>query len=631
MALRACFLLLLIPFALGSARAGDDAVEVRRVLWSGRLDALERQHPRAAFQLAPGGKGFLYFQGAPWPRLLYRSLDDPSAEPRMLSRSVPYSSLPPRFNPQGDAVFFTAVTNLESLDAPTARQRPLALKLVRVDLADLKVERLHPPEGSPDDAFSVLLDVHPSGDWILAGAGADLRTRDLRRSEGPMRLLEISTQVGNRERAPPRELGIQVNRQSFVRYSRDGRRVEYTLAPHDDPGAEVFALDRESLKGFQTGVRSGSLARHAGDLDLRTFQWPHRGSFGWDGFQSYDVSPGGSAASLPLRFAPEVAALSILPPEPVAFRGDRVLLCGGLQDRPLVIVAAFTATGGAGGKPQPAGTRLALDPRFGKGGVLARVDPETAPLLERLRGTLQSPQASEVRAVRAELRQVGTSVAAGTVQAVTVHEKLPGLFLAERSFTPEAGEAEKPAEKPAAEEILPEPQTQILASDGSECWMKLEDGRFQVVEEAFVSLEVNSLSVFRLLLDPAGLGDPELRFAKAVAAEPGEDGAARWRLPYSYADGYSGELVVEEREGGVRPLVWESPLIFSSHALEQAIGNVPKTKSLHFEDFRSFAGRLIPHRLRFENGFEPHVLEVVKLEVLDDLDEKVFRMPGKRG
>ena len=78
------------------------------------LAALERQPAPDSFVLSPDGRGLFYFQGAPWPRLLFRSLDEPGSEARMVAPFVPFRRRPPRVAPSGEAVYFTAIGGTES-------------------------------------------------------------------------------------------------------------------------------------------------------------------------------------------------------------------------------------------------------------------------------------------------------------------------------------------------------------------------------------------------------------------------------------------------------------------------------------------------------------------------------------
>jgi hypothetical protein len=606
------------------AGARQPELIVTRPVWSGHLDALEKDHDPLAFALAPHGRGFLYYQGAPWPRLLYRSLAEPDTEPLMVAPVVPLPFFPPRFSPSGDAVYFTVVEGAETLPAPGDRPVPPAFYVARVSFPSLEIERLHPAEGGREGFFSVLLDMHPSGDSVLVGAGSGLRGVDPRRDDVNLEVLEVPADGGT---AVPLEL--RVNGLALVRYTRDGTAVEYTVGARGGAGARVLRYVRSSGRHERTQETQAQLWRHAGELDVQAFQLPHRGSFGRDPYRSFEVREPGATAGLLLRLAAPVAALAgcapgapdAPPPVPVTFQSGRVLLCGGFQDRRLLVVAEVEPRSRASTAPVAKRAPFALDPRFFGDEILAGHEPAAREILDKLRQSLRTTAAEKIAAIRAEFAFTGPASAGGGREVMQVLERADGPLLIERTYSP------LPAEDAEGKAVEVAPISQILAFDGERCWMKTGDDRYLQIEEPAFAMELSATSPFRWLFDPAGLKDPHLRFSKPEALPAGKDGESRWKVPFFYPDGYSGELVVGEESATTLPVSWRTPLVLPGQKLRRDFGKLPQTKEATFEGWHLSKGWWIPRQLRFDGGLRSYTLEVRKIEFPEQLERRLFQMP----
>ncbi|MCZ6791983.1 MAG: hypothetical protein O7J95_00045 [Planctomycetota bacterium] len=603
-------------------------VETGRILWSGALDALERQPAPDSFVLSPDGRGLFYFQGAPWPRLLFRSLDEPGSEARMVAPFVPFRRRPPRVAPSGEAVYFTAIGGTES--RPDAAPGSLPLHVVRASLPSFEILRIHPAREAPEDAFSVLLDVHPSGETILIGTGRGYTGRGYTGSvsEAPgvrVDLVEIAARGG-----PASPLGIEVDARAFVRYSRDGARVLFTVAPRDDPEAEVWIHDRGSGGRRRTAELLADRPRRAGDVDVRSFLVPHRGSFGWDGFRTHELRERGSSRHTTLRFSPEIAALSPLAAVPLEFRGGRVLLRTGPTDRPRLVLAEmpWDREDLSTASPEDPRTALALHPEFLSGKILARHDPSAAKLLEALRAHLRSARARSPGALGARFLQSSLAATDAAASPVEVLEHVSGRLRIEHVLELAAGPdvPVDPEDAGPRRRRAPRRLTRVLAFDGRSRWTKDTTRAVRALDIESFTRQHNAFSLFRLLLDPAGLADDRARFGAPIR-RPGPGPAASWTLSLRYDDGFEATLTIRESAGEVLPLSIDSPLLLATLRETEELGALPATRTVSFHDWRLVEGWRVPHEIHFA-GVRPYRLRIETLEFLDGAELERFRRPA---
>jgi hypothetical protein len=141
---------------------------------------------------------------------------------------------------------------------------------------------------------------------------------------------------------------------------------------------------------------------------------------------------------------------------------------------------------------------------------------------------------------------------------------------------------------------------------------------------------LNAYSLFRLLLDPAGLGDARIAFESASSAPPEVvGGRGLQRISFFYRDGYRGELFVDTAAGLALPRSIRSCLLFESEHLRRQMGQVPDWKTVTFDDWREWHGRRVSHRIRFDDGLDPRELELIELEELAEAPPDAFLAPGR--
>lgn len=609
-------------FSPGLVAQDTAAIGARRVIFRRQLDALRRPHGTLDFALSPDGRRLLYYQGLPWPRLMVVDVDSPHASPRMIGALEPFGALPPRFGASGDEVFFTVVDGTAAHSAraisPTrASAVDLPLVVVRADIASGRSARLH-PASTRGGAFSVLLDVHPSGERILVGTGRGFRGPDLRAAPTALTLVEVPARGGSDSRP-----GFQVMSDALVRYSRDGASIEYTQGAGDEPEVERARFDLASARHVELGPATLAEWRPAGDHDVRAIERVHRGSFGYDGVSSYAVrrTVDGVTHVAELDVASALAGLPIVP---IAFAGGRALVAGGPRDRPTLAVVELEVGAGAALVAETDVTRFAVGADFFRGGIACRSDPKAAAILERVRRALTPTAAKSGVAARAEARRTKSLGATTLSFTITATEALDGRFRVERQFPPVAVDS--------SDGRAATGESTVSYARGRGSIRSAGDAR-QPVDAGFLARTLAESSPLRLWLDPAGLADRDLRFLAPRDAASGRDTAATAAgvvLPFEYDDGFAGELSLEAGERGLLPREWRTRLSFPTHALATQIGAVRAHKTLRFEEWRDVDGRLVPARIYFDDGIAWFELELLALDVLAELPAELEAGDGDR-
>ena len=615
----------------------QEEILVDRIIWKGYPDGMENGHAPESFELSPDGGSFVYYQGAPLPRLMLQPVGRAGGAAQMLGPVRPHGRRTPRFSPSGGCVYFSASGGDPGTSGST--DVPARAHVVEVLLPRMELKRVFPPGAEGPGESAVFLDLHPSGRMLLIGIASG-GIQDETSSRLDMAELALPA-------TPPASLGFQISGLARVRYSGDGGFIAYTvLSPATDAGQSElhYLFDRE--RRTHRRVPPAEFAA-AGNFQLKSFIVPHLGSFGWDGFVSYAILPPATFDGLPvpIRFSQELLAVSKIPPQPLCFRKERVLLSGGRRDQPLPIVATFERRKGPAALPGPAvgflresgGSRvLWSDPSFFRGAILARRSLELEPLILRLARSLRpggSRSGAEGAkdsfpevpcALEARLLKRGLGAAAGSGERVEILETSAGRLRVERF-------REVPADAgPDADEEPAGPVSEMAIFDGETCSIKtVQDSYVEVPPELFCR-EVNSYSLFRLFLDPVRLGDPRLRFTAASRVPAGQSGGKeRWNIAFSYEDGYSGDLVVEVTKDGVLPVLVSTPFLFESERLGRAIGQVPERKTVTFGGWRPWMGRLVPHELEFDDGIGSWALELLEMSPKNDAGAELFQTPGR--
>ena len=626
---------LTFPAAAGSPEPA--VTRIGEVVWKGTPDALLFTPGARPFDLSPDGRGFLYLQGAPWPRVMMQALPAapgaPAPEPVVLGTAPPFGDRPPRFDHQGRNVFFTA--DLSAASRKPARVRaggngeakaaagaaePVSLAVVRANTAGLQAERLLPAPGQAPDEFAVFLDLHPGGRTILVGTGRGLAATQISTGDFSLAVSELTFSDSGAPLVPPRPLSFAVNGVAPVRYSWDGTTIYYGGGPAAGGPSPSFRYLRRSGLIEPAGFYQERLGRLAGDVEVIFQAVPHPGCFGWDGFPLCLLSraPGGPAVPLEVP----AALLSPLPLLPISARGDRILLAGGPEDRLQLAVARWDsaafegALAAAARAPHPAAVAPVLTAGFGGEEVCARAeDARAGGLLREIRSSLAPGPVAPLVAIRARWTE-RLSSAPATAWRVEATQTASGQIWVERT------EVGGPAGKAPAREVV--------ASDGKESWALDDRGETILLSVADLLQRVARAAPLPLLADPAGFGSLGLAFGFLGEAgegpAQGEDaGRLRLRLKLEAMDGYRAEVIVAASGGQVLPARIESPLLFPRERIRRGLGVVKEKASVSFEDYRLEGGRRVPGRIRFDDGLNPSELVLEEVEFNLSVAGKLFR------
>ena len=550
----------------------------------------------------------------------------------MLAPQRPFGHRGARFDRDGAYVYFTG----ENGQYPIAPTSTLRTSVLRVRLSDGEVEAVYPAADSRSEVHAVFLAAHPSGDTVLVGLARGIRADLAATGAYTLTLAEVPARGGT-----VKELPLKINARSWARYGSDGKHVDVftpfgTAGIHDPPGGfDVRRIERAS--GAVSSSERRSVFFDAGDYDLEAFTQPHLGSFGFDGYFTYRLhDPQGARA---LRFTEPTLELSETPPQPVVFRNGRVLLQGGFEKDTLVLVARCTNDGSESDDAsdrRQTGEALQFDPKFLEGAVLAQcADSKTQALLETVARTLRSPGATTPTALRATFVEVALEGDSEDQPRIEAIEITPGQLRVERFR-----ELPPPEEETRAG---PTVVSDTVTFDGRRTWRKTEaEDVFEIETRAFCQ-SANRYSPFRLLLDPAGVGDGHVRFGETRTeteaahqgsgdagggADTGDGNDALHHVPFRYADGFHGTLVLRQSGATVLPERIETPLRFPSKRLRRQHGSVATTKTVQFNAWRSWNGRQVPSEIRFVDGLQSKILALLDLREVEPPDASEFEFPG---
>ncbi len=664
---------------LAAEPAATEPLSPGKVLWTRVPDAQASTPGAWPFDLSPGAAGVAYLQGDPWPRVLHQPIAGNAVEPVALGAFVPFGDRQPRFDAEGRRILFTADLSApleaERLPFPVRpptrdRGRTLRLAIVRMGIDGRGSERLLPGPGASDEESWVLLDVHPVG-GLLAGKATGVKSSEVSWGGFSLEVFEVDLDAAGNALSP-RPLGFSVNGRASVRYSWDGSSIVYEQGPSPHVSgkpAPVMAFHRSSAVNEPLRTAGDSPGLLADDVEVYPVPLPHPGSFGWDPFALVLLARAAEGPWIPFAAGDSFASggTAGAPLVPVSFRGDRVLLVGGPEDRRTLAVAAWDAglfearLAAVSRRPAPASAAGAVPwlPAVLEGRARAD-DAAAAELLEKLRASQELSPAPPFRCVRA--RWIHRDVPAAAVPPAAASPKRPkAASAAAKAETPPAAPIAAPApagerlpdgQRPPDEEIEAiawtdgrlwidrihppakagdPPFHDILAYDGKEARATDEEGRTTTLTPADLLQRSAVASPLRLLIDPAGLRAPWLRFRSAQPAPAPADGKAPEAgggspaLEVRSIDGYRAELRVTLEGGRTVASRIESPLHFPTVKARREMGAVPPRKSVAFEEYRAVGARLVPGKIRFDDGIRPFELVLREL-VLDPTDaEKVFR------
>ncbi len=645
----------LLPFGVFHSASGAESapafVEPGKVIWSGRPDALSPAGGPRAFDLSPDARSIVYLQGDPWPRVMLVRLGEglgagPS-EPIPLARTPWWGTRPPRFGAGGRHVFFTADGSFRStvyarrpvaeravLDRsipgrPISKRAPavspppatapetVQLAVVRAQADGGGTERLLPAPGAPADDAAVFLDVHPDGRTILAGTASALRASDVSSGEFSWTLVELSFDETGDARLPARPLGLAVHGQALVRYSWDGAAIYYGEGPEGGDPSAVRRYLRAGGVSEPAACDQHSVGWLAGDVEVVVHPFPHPGSFGWDGFPlvflSRGLAPTTSGAAVPFRApdslrAPD-ALRAPLPLFPVSVRGNRMLLAGGFEDRIELAVAEWDP---ARFGTALASAALAADPLVRARGTLggfgtdemraAAADPKAAGLLQAIRSTSVLLPGPPLRSARARWTRRNTAAGDEARWAIEATEIVPGGLRIDRTHPPPEPEAP--------------PVRDSISWNGHEAWATNESAGEVPISPGEFLTESAVYSPLRLLIDPAGTALPGSTFYYAGESEPGPSESRRLALlDVRAAGGYRAQVGVEVAAGRALVVRIETPLLLAREKMRREFGDLPAQKTIRFDEHRPAGGRLVPGRIRFDDGIAPFELTLEGLEI----------------
>ena len=126
-----------------------------------------------------------------------------------------------------------------------------------------------------------------------------------------------------------------------------------------------------------------------------------------------------------------------------------------------------------------------------------------------------------------------------------------------------------------------------------------------------IRLSFSGGSPLQLLVDPCGLRDATLEYVRVagpkVLAEP-------TAIEFRHADAYHGTIHLKRVGERLVPEKIVSPMYLSRPATRESSGGTSHAeKVLTFDDFRPVAGRLLPHRITFDDGVSLRVMTVEEI------------------
>jgi hypothetical protein len=611
-------------FAAAPADAPVPTVSPGKVLWRGTPSPLRRSPGAPTFDLSPDGSAFVFVQGDPWPRVVLQRIPADGADTppgTVLGDAEPFGDRPPRFDSDGRSIFFTEDLAPPQADAarpftrsPRSPRRetsrePHRLTVVRARTEGGKLERILPGPGSDSEESAVFLDIHPGGRTILVGTGKNILPHQVTSGDFTLQLVEVDFRGDGTPIAPPRPLSLGVSGGAPIRYSWDGTAILYGVGPvHGRQTVKVLRFVRSSGVQEETGLDTDSMGRLAGDLEVHDVLLYHPGVFGWDGFRLSLLGRTAGGLTVPLRITEQFQ--EPLPLAPMAFRGDRALFAGGFEDRKVVAVAAWDPADVdrrlAAGSGIPLRPDLpALIPGFSSDEVRAKAaDPGTEVILRRMLSSRNSGKAAPVRSAKARWSQ--TPSPGGPVGEIRVEatESADGPISIRRS---------RPSGKPGDP-----PLDDLLVWDGKQGWTIDERGSTFAASRETVLSGSTMYSPLRLLIDPAGLGLSWMEFRLAgEATEPGPDGRERRiaRLEARSIDGFRASVFVELKGELALPVRIETPIIFPEERTRRELALTKEARTLTFEDYRTAADRMVPGKVRFDDGMAASEMTLLQLEL----------------
>ena len=506
----------------------------------------------------PRGELLLVASGKDERRLL---LLRRGAEPIVVSRAF-FELRPPRFAPDGSAFFFSATYGEHARDGVTR----LRAGVFRAD-RDGRAARLYPPPAAAADAgFGLLLDVSPAGGALLIGTGAELDPLLVPHGGYDIEAAELDLATGG-----VRPLGVRLNARAPAFYRLDGGGFFFHAEP---PLGRLHPL---TFHDFATGSRTArpwnvdSGGAPAGDFLAWAEAVRHLGAFREEDFPIFLIGKTARGPRVRLELSGPLAALQGRDAALRAVRGGAALFSHGRAGEETYTIAEVPRARLASLLAEYRGRDVRYTPLrlfFGE------APPAAAELLSAVRAALAPPPLppEAIAVYTRESLDPGFSFR----QEITAAARADGALVIR--FTPTQTDG-----PPAVE----------WSRDAGVCRRSSAEGTFQAPQRD-LGVHEAAYSPYGLLLDPAGLLDPEIRFA-----HPRAEGD-RIALPFSYADGYRGTLFLDTRSKLPREITSPLNFIVAAHAAE--LGLADRARSLRIEAWRREAGRLVPAAMVFHDG-----------------------------
>jgi len=573
MGLLAALFLIAIP----PSESGDvigvryPALAIGKASWS--EDRADRPIDAHLCDLDPRGESILFVRGGAGPVRVIRK-EFGSGREIAVGDLPPAGLAPPRFSPDGSAIYVTAIEG--TVEDPADGALCVRAGVFRFDRDGGRRERIVPPSwGRRGVSFAVLLDVRPDGRALLIGTGSGLQ--EVAAARGPFHVFLEEHDLSSGEDRP---LGPRIAAGAPAFYHRDGRGIFFGESA--GPGLEPLRYySRRSGQTIRVSWNADRAGRPAGEYLARRILPRHLGGFDRDDHPTAIVAR--APLTTPVRIIADGEILSI--------RGDRALFAS--TERSWVAPidrARLAALGREEVRP------ILRDPaRILQGEADGAARIALAEVKRRL-GSASRPRDLAVRYAKTSPDPESFSES-----RITVWETAAGLARIETIRPGEEGD-----------------EFETAGFDGERAWLAAGARTFEVGLEAFERLR-NGVSPFRLLFDPAGLDDPGIRFRHA-----GErDGEIV--LAFDLDDGFRGELRIDPKDHDPRRIV--TPLDAETARLKPQLGAVREAREIAFLAWRDEGGRRIPARMRFDTGVARYDLDV--REVIRDIgiDPGQFKKP----
>ena len=306
--------------------------------------------------------------------------------------------------------------------------------------------------------------------------------------------------------------------------------------------------------------------------------------------------------------------------KPHTIRNHSILLSGGFRDRVEVLVVDWSKDdfkikmNASNAMPEKNFARNRFQFRENSSrdctfpSIRARADLKSKELIEKMRASLVVSTDSPLRTVQVNWKQSqGEAESSTKSRTIKVIESIKGPIRIENTQPPSNPEDA--------------PRRELLIYDGVQYHQTDDEGMTTILAPESTQNVLNIFSPLHLLFDPAGLSHPENRFQ--IHKENNHASSERI-LSFRYLDGFHGKLYLKIENGQVLPARISTPFIFQSLKIKKQFRFAAKEKTISFENYKLVDGRMVPHKIIFDNGLQSLSLEVEELIINPQIEEKVF-------